>query len=59
MWSRSSCRPPRTETLMEEELLGPVASQRECPHLGCPGLLAATKLQQECSPDGVKEMILL
>jgi hypothetical protein len=59
MWSRSSCRPPRRETLLEEELLGPVASQREGPHLGCPGLLAATQLQQECSPDGVKEMILL
>src|SRR5579859_369781 len=52
-------RTPRRETLMEEALLGTVASQCECSHLGCPGLLAATKLRQQCSPDGVKEMILL
>src|SRR5260370_18114382 len=54
MWSMSSCRHPRTETLMEEELLGPVASQRECPHPACPGLLPPTHLHQECPPHGVK-----
>src|SRR5260370_4652811 len=50
---------PRRETLMEEELLGLVVRQRECPHLGCLGLLAATKLQQEGSPDGVKKVVSL
>src|SRR5437763_696283 len=45
------------EALAEKGLLSLVARQRECPHLGCLGLLAAAKLQQECSPNGVIKMI--
>ena len=50
-------QPSRRESLMDQKLLSLVARQRECSHLGCPGLLAMTKLQQECSPDGVKKMV--
>src|SRR5260370_16628633 len=46
MWSRSSCRPPRTETLMEEELLGPVPRHRESPHLPSPAPLPPPHLPQ-------------
>src|SRR5689334_22751037 len=46
------------ESLMDEQLLSLVARQRECPHLGSLGLLAATKLQQEGSPDGVIKMVV-
>lgn len=45
------------KTLAEEELLRLVVRQRECPQLGCSGLLMAAKFQQKCSPNGVKQMI--
>src|SRR6266849_596841 len=49
--------PLRRETLLEQRLLGLVASQREGPQLGCLGLLAPTKFKEEFSTDGVEEMI--
>src|SRR5258708_6818780 len=47
----------RRKSVPEQRLLGPVASQRERPQLGCLGLLTLAKFKQEFSTDGVEEVI--
>src|SRR5579884_1019394 len=47
------------ESLMDEELFCLIVCQRERPHLGSQSMLATTKLQQECSSNGVKKVICL